>query len=197
VKETKSRANADKPRTKTADKPHYLSLIFSILAIVVSCFSWWESHSNRLISEEVNRPILSVGNIESKYGETLGNGEVVIVFDLALKNTGKFAAKVDKYVLEPILINSGSRCIPNSILGKSLDKVPSTAGPEILAGQETHLLGNATLSSECAKLPILEYLVDLSVSYADTTGKPYVQNFLQHINMSLTKSAGTSRNSKR
>ena len=189
---------AEQPKSKTADKPHHISLVLSILAMIISSFSWWESRSNRLINEEINRPVLSLADIESKYGETLRSGETVVVFNVGLKNTGKFTARIDKYVLEPVHMNSGGKCFPKSTLGEPIEKVPSmSAGPEILAGQETHLLGKATLSPECAKLPILEFLVDVSVSYVDTTGKPYLQTFLQHVNMSLTPSTQTSRNSNR
>jgi hypothetical protein len=66
---------AEQLKSKTADKPHHISLVLSILAMIISGFSWWESRSNRLINEEINRPVLSLADIESKYGETLRSGE--------------------------------------------------------------------------------------------------------------------------
>jgi hypothetical protein len=179
-------AVAEKPKSKTADKPHHISFVLSILAIVISGLSWWESHSNRLLNEEINRPVLSLGSIESRYGETLRSGETVILFDVGLKNSGKFTARIDKYVIESVHLNSGLGCLPKSTLGEPIEKIPSMpTWHEILPGQEEHFLGKATISPECAKLPILEFLVDVSVSYVDTTGKTYLQNFLQHVNMTL------------
>ena len=49
---------------KAQDAPHFLSFTISIVALVVSAMSWFESHANRNISELVNRPVLVVDKVE-------------------------------------------------------------------------------------------------------------------------------------
>jgi hypothetical protein len=57
---------ADKSRLepKTADRPHLVSLIFSVAAIVISILSYVESHRSLLLNAEVNRPLVRATSVE-------------------------------------------------------------------------------------------------------------------------------------
>jgi hypothetical protein len=72
-------------KVKTADKPHYVSIILSIAAVIISCFSWWESHSSRLINESSNRALVHVVSLKPVKNPDLSGTTYLLV----VKNFGK------------------------------------------------------------------------------------------------------------
>jgi hypothetical protein len=79
---------------RVADQPHHLSLILSVAAIVVSLFSWWESHNARLASQSANRAVLEV--IDAVLlSEPSQDGKRE--FELAVKNVGRSPANAISY----------------------------------------------------------------------------------------------------
>jgi hypothetical protein len=76
-----------------ADRPHTLSVALAFLALLISLMSFWESHKNRVISEDVNRPRLYVAALafEERLGvvEVVGKPYRLAMFRMTLKNTGK------------------------------------------------------------------------------------------------------------
>jgi hypothetical protein len=84
---------------KFADHPHWWTIILSVVAIVVSSFSYLESHRSRLLNEAVNRPLvrvvsISVGN--PALGKVQPNGpRLPNYYGIRIRNSGKsFADRV-------------------------------------------------------------------------------------------------------
>jgi hypothetical protein len=78
---------------KLADHPHWWTIILSLVAIVVSGLSYMESHSSRLLSEEVNRPlvrVVSVHVIGPILGKIQPNGDrYPNAYHLLIRNSGR------------------------------------------------------------------------------------------------------------
>jgi hypothetical protein len=84
---------------RLADHPHWWTIILGIVAIVVSSFSYQESHRSRILNEAINRPLVRVVSIAIG-GPALGNVQPVgsrfpNYYSLKIRNSGKsFADKV-------------------------------------------------------------------------------------------------------
>src|SRR5271170_4575962 len=96
--------------SKLADHPHWWTIILSIVAIVVSAFSYVESHRSRLLNEAVNRPLVRVTGITST-GPVLGKFESegprqINYFSLNVRNSGKAFANDVKIKLKAQLEDS-------------------------------------------------------------------------------------------
>jgi hypothetical protein len=81
--------NEKKKGFKFADAPHYISVILSIAALIISGLSWRESHRSRLVSETSNRALvyailLKPVNVGPKLPST--------TYQLVVKNLGKINA---------------------------------------------------------------------------------------------------------
>jgi hypothetical protein len=74
---------------KTQDRPHTLSLLLSIMAIIVSGFSFWESRQARKLNYESSLPVLSA---QVQLVEPLATGKQ-IQFKVTLENLGRTAAR--------------------------------------------------------------------------------------------------------
>jgi hypothetical protein len=86
-------------RKNMADHPHWWTIILSIVALIVSIFSYAESHRSRLLNEELNRPLVRVKGVDV-------NGPVVAPaqvngprqensYSLRIRNSGKsFATNI-------------------------------------------------------------------------------------------------------
>lgn len=97
-------------RTKLADHPHWWTISLSIVALVVSAFSYMESHRSRLLNEEVNRPLVRVTGI-TPTGPVLGKFESegprqTNSFSLNIRNSGKAFANDVKINLKAQLDDS-------------------------------------------------------------------------------------------
>jgi hypothetical protein len=76
-----------------SESPKWIALVLSILAIAISSLSWWEAHRNRIINEEINRPVLtiSVDDVSDAYVHEPG---LSFVYRATIKNEGKTVAKI-------------------------------------------------------------------------------------------------------
>jgi hypothetical protein len=81
------------PNKGEEPKPHLWTIVLSVVAIVVSVLSYWESYRSRLLNEELNRPLVRIIAVDA-YGPVLGKFETASVkqendFSLQLRNSGK------------------------------------------------------------------------------------------------------------
>jgi hypothetical protein len=58
------RAIVPEGKKKQANHPHWGTITLAILAILVSIFSYTESHRSRLLNEELNRPLVRVTTVD-------------------------------------------------------------------------------------------------------------------------------------
>jgi hypothetical protein len=178
------------PKAKTADKPHHISLILSIAAIVISSLGWWESHSNRVINEEVNRPVLLVSSVQ--YNARRESNQyftgINIDFKITLKNTGKITAKLFKQVVEADLENNrgSGRCIEFPLGDEGLE-----SEQEILPGMETELTGHASVGDdiepECRNFPLHIDLFIRTLYSEGIADKPYNQFLVEKLDIPQDK----------
>lgn len=76
-------------KTKGQDRPHNLSLLLSMVAIIVSGLSFWESHQARKLNYESSVPVIA-GTVELVEPLTAGKQ---IQFKVTLENLGKTSAR--------------------------------------------------------------------------------------------------------
>jgi hypothetical protein len=75
-------------RRKFADHPHWWTILLSAIAIVISVLSYVESHRNRALNEEVNRPIIRVASIVDRG----------LVFEIRQANPPRRENAIDLYI---------------------------------------------------------------------------------------------------
>jgi hypothetical protein len=97
------------PAFKIADRPHYVSIILSIVALSVSLMSWWESRSSRLLNQNSSRAVvyaveLEEINDEKNYGhdykiivKNLGRSPAVNIFTTNTVFYSKHRPNIDDY----------------------------------------------------------------------------------------------------
>jgi hypothetical protein len=85
---TLASSDSTKNGDKTEKTPHWITVLLSGVAIVLSLVSYFESRDTRRLTEKLNRPIVRVQRaIES--GPVLAKGEKTLILSrLVLKNTG-------------------------------------------------------------------------------------------------------------
>jgi hypothetical protein len=81
---------------KLADHPHWWTITLSMIAVVVSSLSYWESHRVRVLNEQTNRPLVRVGDI-ALIGPVLGRiasdeSRLPNSYSVNLRNSGKLFA---------------------------------------------------------------------------------------------------------
>ncbi len=149
----------------------------SLLAIVISCLSWWESHRGRIINEEINRPILAINGITTSPSAVLGSGEaqIIIWLTIKLKNSGKATAIVDKPRVEPFLLFQTDDCKMDDS-----EFMQSPQNLEILQGSEEAVMRRVAIAgSGCEKRTELSLGLRLVIGYTDAgSGKQYFQDLL-------------------
>jgi hypothetical protein len=188
-----------------ADRPHHISLALAIIALVVSCLSWWESHQGRIINEEANRPVLSVAGIETDAGATRlwKSPDIPLTVVVRLKNTGRVTARITEAKVEPDQFASDIVCEtrpdPNDALGylNRFERVkPWTYNPrEMLVGVEESISGMLVLSRACLEVPLLKIVVTVTVRYVDVaSGKEFSQNFDDHIEVYIDQLKAKAKN---
>lgn len=175
----------EKPKAKTADKPHHLSLVLSIGAIIISSLSWWEGHQNRIINEEINRPVLSIARTDQDVGSVFipNSGGSVYSFYVDVKNIGKATATILKANVEPRILYPTDTCnrIPYDTNG--MDDVLNR--DEVLPGMEKTLFGEVILPKACEQLQVLKFQQSVTITYRDVaTGREYYQGFVSSIEIS-------------
>lgn len=173
--------------SKVADRPHYVSIVLSIVAVAISCLSWWESSRNRLLNEEINRPVLSIASIDKALGavEIPESHGSIYSFSVHLKNNGKSTARtVDGDVMVYFDGSSDTACrhIPwdmGPMWKEQLNR------PEALPGIEEELFGEITLTPACEKSESLRFQLFTTVTYEDVnSGRQYFQRFANVVRLS-------------
>lgn len=74
-----------------SESPKWIALVLSLIAIIISGLSWWESHTGRRINEEVNRPILTLIDFSSP-SVSQGKDHLSVKINYTFRNVGKVAA---------------------------------------------------------------------------------------------------------
>ncbi|MDQ3817844.1 MAG: hypothetical protein M3247_08735 [Thermoproteota archaeon] len=95
-------AEAPRNKFKVAAPPHYISIALSILALLVSLLSWWESHSARLISQGSNRALAYVTELQNVKMPFDTPGPV---YKVVVRNFGRSAAKGVRYWFKVTVAN--------------------------------------------------------------------------------------------
>jgi hypothetical protein len=158
----------------------FLAILISVIALVISSFSWWESHRSRLVNEEINRPILSLTSVEIEsdvYSLSAENyvARVYLFFTARVKNLGKSTAVVSKSEVKPEFFDSSKRC---RIIKNYDEEAPSNGGEPILSGGEATYTGAIALSLPCEEKPSWDFGLDIKLEYVDAgSGKAYSQQF--------------------
>lgn len=153
------------------ESPRWLALGLSLVAITVSGLSWWESHRNRVINEEVNRPLLSVSTVTAEAGEPEA-GRLLIFFTIKLKNSGKGTASVSNVIVEPHLAlqSNGCEIVP-------LDNFENSRF-EVLPGFEESFDHVTSVTLDCKKAESVYFSLRLLTTYTDSaSGREYFQTF--------------------
>ena len=178
----------------SSESPKWIALVLSVFAITISGLSWWESHRNRLVAEEVNRPILS----DSKGFEITVNRNIgstgQMEWRVLLKNTGKQTASIDRGRFQHQIVNvSPNDC---SIVNKTDGVLHGASFPQhpIPAGEEAAVVGHIELSQNCDSVKLLVFIVDLEIIYTDPGGREYIQHFDGVV--PLTKEGKSPRNAR-
>lgn len=169
-------------RGKVADRPHYVSIVLSIIAVVISCLSWWESHRGRLINEEANRPVLSLENVTAELHTLEKDEGERINFELHLKNIGKVTATVFKVDMLAMLDGSSPNC--DTVNEREEDGSTEVNGEylEIAPGEEDGLLRSAVVTKSCDSPT---FRLSIASDYAEPNGKTFFQHLDKLITVSL------------
>ena len=173
-----------KPKVKTADRPHYLALFFSIVAILISSLGWWETHRSRLINQEVNRPILSLSpfDIESDIPsmESQDNEDrITVIFKFRIKNVGKSTAIITKAEVNPTLVGVGVGAGGKCREVKDEHSATYFQNPgAILSGSEEEHIAEIELSLSCDVSSYWVFIVHVNLDYTDGGS---VQNYSQQL----------------
>jgi hypothetical protein len=163
-----------------SESPKWLPLVLSLVAIAVSGLSWWESHRNRVINEEVNRPLLSVTTIAAEASEPKA-GRLYMFFTVKLKNNGKGTANVSDVIIEPRLALQ-----PNGCEIVPLGKVDNTRF-EVLPGFEQSFEYVTSVTLDCKKDARVYFGLRLLITYTDSgSGREYFQTFIEGVGSSTS-----------
>lgn len=185
-----------------ADRPHHISLTIAIIALIISCLSWWESHQGRIINEEVNRPVLSLAGIETDAGKLriFKSPHIPLVFVVRLKNTGRVTARITEAKVEPGQFASDKVCETHPDSSREpgiLNQFEhGTTNPrEMLVGVEQSISGIVSLSKACLEVPLLRFGVTVTVRYVDVaSGKEYSQTFEENIDVYIDQLIAKAQN---
>lgn len=79
---------AAKPAFKIADRPHYISIILSIIALLISLMSWWESRSSRVSGQSSSRAVVEAVELE----EVMNEKKYGHQYQITVKNFGRSPA---------------------------------------------------------------------------------------------------------
>jgi hypothetical protein len=160
-----------------SESPKWIALVLSVVALIISGLSWWESHRGRVINEAVSRPVLTIKQAYA-HQATYGEDRVEVGLFVTLRNDGKAGALLTGGVVEPVLM-----------VRRDCDlrlMEPAAFTEEILPGQEREFVSLLSLkASSACKDRSLQLDVTLKASYKDSgSGTEYSQTFF--LNMGLT-----------
>jgi hypothetical protein len=184
-----------------------ISIFISLIAVTISCLSWWESRQsrfisdqskmineqnrlineenrlinerNRLMNEEVNRPIFTFVRIDHELSQAEGKGREVVYPSVILKNTGKITAKINDFRWKPLVFNKPNGC---ELIYAGISLSPSTNPMQPPGAEQTFFCENYKLTPECAKSPTLDVTLFITIDYTDeVSGKQYSQKFVEGV----------------
>ena len=86
--------------SQVADRPHRLSLAFSMIAILISAASWYESHAGRAANERASRAAVQITAFQAKQpldvppadSKSLAAKDLNRYFEVTLTNLGRSTA---------------------------------------------------------------------------------------------------------
>lgn len=170
------------------DPPKLIPILISVVALSISCLSWWESHRGRLINEEINRPILSLVKIDPNpvRADVFRFPEQVISFDISIKNIGKSTAELDDINVEVTRVsNKFDKCEQRKDIEKGLSDVGDAyKNVFLLPGVEQNISGNAVMTNECDSETGFRFSVSVKVDYTDVvTNQKYSQFLGQQVDV--------------
>src|SRR5882724_3419724 len=152
-----------------SESPKWIALVLSLIAIVVSGLSWWESHRNRIIAEGVNRPILVVDSVTSDWKITglVASKDIWGSFEVTTRNTGKVTALLTNH-------DATAKIEPGSQHCEILQQVSELEPTVDIASGTTFRFGQSIrLSPEC-KEGKFRFLLTIELKYRDaTSGQEY------------------------
>lgn len=184
------RSSPPTPTHWWSDPPKLTPIVISLIAVTISCLSWYESHRGRMINEEINRPILSLSSIEIEsavYSMPFRDYEdrVILFFTAKVKNVGKSTAVVRRTEITPTFFRespgTGCKIIPeiDRITNYNQEKEP------ILAGAEEEYVGDIQLTLACEQKSSWDFKVEALIDYGDVaTGHTYSQTLSKRIEVS-------------
>lgn len=175
------------------DPPKLIPILISVLAVIISCLSWWEGHRGRLINEEINRPVLTMVNIE-KDTDTTFMSEYGKAFALSavLKNTGRTTAYINESIAVITISNASKVCTVMAPNFLELSR-PYSEPQNILTGAEERFHDCVVLPPNCEQEPTLNFDFRILLRYTDSvTGKEYSQ----YLNRALSISSADLRPQK-
>jgi hypothetical protein len=134
---------SEKPQEKSvldriADRPHSISIALSILALLISLLSWWESHSGRVSTQTSNRAVVEVVELRELAADN--SRPNAPRYKLIVKNSGR-SSVVDVLTSNTILVSPyrpGKRDYPEDIYVEMVDNIPPNSQKEY---EETFVRG--------------------------------------------------------
>ncbi len=161
----------------------WLPIAFSLLAVLISCLSWWEAHRARTLAQDVNRPVLQFDRISCEVQSALRPGETDTVVHVRVKNVGKATASLDKSDIVFLLPKNLENCTLSA--GFGADYVGGLDGNEILVGFSYTLTEYVSASSGCQKFSSLGVGFLIDVEYSDASGASYSQRLRESAQIPL------------
>ena len=151
----------------------WLPIVLSVIAVAISSISLWESHRNRVINEEINRPILAANT--PVFEGLHSNSKDGIRVTVKLKNVGKSTARLEDLEIWPRVTAFNPQCkIDRDVEFEGIWGLPT----EILAGSENTFQKPFALTPECEKVSKLFISVHAVAIYADAgSGRLFRQVF--------------------
>jgi len=149
-----------------------VSLVVSIFAFVIGFLSWSETRRNRIINEDVNRPLLKADGFKLRGTSWDIKDRIVVQLGFMVKNVGKGTAVVSSLTDAPIeveIFNESNDCklieTHDQYRLKDFHLLPDT---------DFGILVTAIVSRNCEKRPELKLPMIVNLEYAnEATGKIY------------------------
>jgi hypothetical protein len=172
-----------------ADRPHYVAIVLSSLALLITGLNWWEGHRGRILNEQINRPVFLVSNVEYETSriDTPETAGLEVNVNIKLKNTGKIPADLLEYGVASYLKGLGIEDCIERPLGESSLHFPQT----VLPGMEVKLTGHAIIRDEikpkCRTSPLHITLGIRTLYYEPSSSQPYHQYLSEELVVPLEK----------
>lgn len=167
------------------DPSKWLAILLSLTAITISSLSWWESHRSRLVTEEINRPILTIDGVTIRDSSwrrapsaTKINNDNFVRFDVRIKNSGKVTAiwTKDKAYTESF----DNDC---AIVSRQ-SYMTDTGSTDLIPGFDIYVEQGVSLSPNCGESKGFALTFSITVDYTDASGRPYRQFLSEAVRVS-------------